>query len=55
MAEPAASRLAGANDEHADNADDAALAIKLLALNNTGMDLIDVLTKQSIMRILAPY
>ncbi len=39
MADPAAARLAGANDEHANLAADAALAIKILALNNTVMDL----------------
>ncbi len=48
MAEPAASRLAGANYEHADHAADADLAIKILALNNTVMNLTDALTKQNI-------
>jgi hypothetical protein len=48
MAESAASRLAGANDEHADHAADAALAINILALNNTVMDLTDALTKKNI-------
>jgi hypothetical protein len=45
MAEPASSRLAGVNDE---NADDAALTIKILALNNTVMDLTAELTKLEI-------
>ena len=48
MADSAASKLAGANDEHADHAADAALAINIFALNNTVMDLTDVLTKQNI-------
>ncbi len=48
MADSAASKLAGANDEHADHAADAALAINILALNNTAMDLTAVLTKQNI-------
>ena len=48
MADSAASRLAGANDEHADHAADATLAINILTLNNTVMDLTDALTKKTL-------
>jgi hypothetical protein len=51
MADSAASKLAVANDEHADHAADAALAINILALNNTVMDLTlltEALTKKTL-------
>jgi hypothetical protein len=48
MADSAASKPAGANDEHADHAADAALAMNIFALNHTVMDLTKVLTGQNI-------
>jgi hypothetical protein len=48
MADSAASKPAGANDEHADHAADAALAMKIFALNHTVMDLTEELTRQNI-------
>ena len=48
MADSAASKPAGANDEDADHAADAALAMKIFVLNHTVMDLTEELTRQNI-------